>query len=375
MKKTKIHFFAIIVLLICCTTSFCLESQEGGTMNADQEKIENLSLLMKHFQNNIDSSEFDIHIQITDSDGHPLDNVELDIKYARPDLKMSFFSEKQETQNERRIIGSEIHIQKKGWSNLILSFRKEGYYSESRRFEIDFMREDISNYLCKQEIQVKLFKKGIPAELDGIKTCLNYDFIKNEKSICDLSTFRENKTANKKENKDKDEEDNRKKTKNKIVNLETISKATKYLELDFRRDSKGDIIYSNPPTLYRNLLCPSTLVIRFQSDAPDDGLIVVNKDNLKIKPDQFKKEYTTAPEKGYDQKEIAINLEEKDANGRYLFESEIQYVFLKCGNHYGKAKIGSISVLRNNKEKKIYDIRMDLELIINKKESDRNLNQ
>ena len=78
-------------------------------------------------------------------------------------------------------------------------------------------------------------------------------------------------------------------------------------------------------------------------------------------------------ETGYDQKEIVIELGEADATGHYPFESKRIYIFLKCGNHFGKAEIEQISLSLNRRDQKIEGVSTRLEILLNQKEGDRNL--
>ena len=352
-------------------------SDQTASFSADGEisKEQAAGLLQEQIQDNIESSEFDIRVNVTDGDGKPLNGVRLEIEFSRPDMKYPLLSGKKESKAETKTIDSELRIQGKGWTNLSLVFRKDGYFIESRRFQIDFMRSDPSPVTLRENLRVQMFQKTPSAEmLNGIRADLKYDFKGETRTICDLSAFRKTGAAPGKERSEAEKDKDRlKKLKQTTADLKTKPEAAKYIELDFRRDEHGEIVYGDPPALYRTIPCPSAFIIRFRSDDPDDGMILIDELDPDVTHDRMKKIHTAAPETGYGQKEIVIELGEADATGHYPFESKRIYIFLKCGNHFGKAGIEQISLSLNRRDQKIEGVSTRLEILLNQKEGDRNL--
>jgi hypothetical protein len=157
------------------------------------------------------------------------------------------------------------------------------------------------------------------------------------------------------------------------VDLKTKQEAAKYIELDFRRDEHGEIVYGDPPSLYRTIPCPSAFIIQFRSDDPDDGMILINEMDPDVTHDRMRKIHTAAPGTGYDKKKIVIDLGEVDATWHYPFESKRICIFLKCGNHFGKAEFEPVCLSLNRHDQKIEGISVRFEMILNQKEGDRNL--
>lgn len=305
---------------------------------------------------------FDINGEVTDMEGVPLDNIHIHIDFTRPDPNK--FGES-ETIIEYMDINSKFHIQKTGYSYISLAFLKEGYYTEILDYSQDIFDIDKSNPILKKNIQVKMMKKRPRAKTARFRRLIEYNFEKGTKSICDLSAF------------SKDKKDNNKKEKEYEIKLKTYNSKTKnhkkkYIELDFKRDKKGKIVYGNPPSLYRDSPCPSTFIIRFHSDDPDDGIILMEDLYSKvITQNDFEKAYATAPEKGYNKKEIEIELKKNPSDGHYTFESKIFHFYIKCGNHFGKALITPIMVL--NRMTTVSTIRTELDIVVNTVEGDKNL--
>lgn len=95
-------------------------SDQTASFSADGEisKEQAAGLLQEQIQDNIESSEFDIRVNVTDGDGKPLNGVRLEIEFSRPDMKYPLLSGKKESKAETKTIDSELRIQGKGWTNL-----------------------------------------------------------------------------------------------------------------------------------------------------------------------------------------------------------------------------------------------------------------
>lgn len=202
-------------------------------------------------------------------------------------------------------INSKFHIQKTGYSYIRLAFLKEGYYTEILDYSQDIFDIDKSNPILKKNIQIKMMKKRPRAKTARFRRLIEYNFEKGTKSICDLSAFSK---------EEKGEKDDDKKEKEYEINLKTYDFKTKdhtkkYIEVDFKRDKKGKIVYGNLSDWDGPMPCPSKFIIRFHSDDPDDGIILMEDLYSKIiMQNDFEKIYATAPEKGYNKKEIEIEL-------------------------------------------------------------------
>jgi hypothetical protein len=302
----------------------------------------------------LESSGFDIKGSVIDSEGVLLNDVKMDIVLSSPILPFMTSSKKV---NKTENVNSEFAVYEKGVTSIVLSFSKKGYYHVRRSFSSSIFEEDPSKIMQKHNIQIKMTKKGTPAELICFSKSINSVIKEDKKNICDLSILQEKSIKE-----------------NDRISLKSIDSKTKldtkYIELDFNRDKKGNIIYDSK---YRERSCPSAFVIRFHSNDPDDGLILINDQDPLVNQDIFNTEYNLAPEKGYTKKEIIIKLGEKGTDGNYPCENNKTFVFLKCGKYYGKAIINELSIDYSKDEIKSVSARVQMD--INKKEGDRNLTE
>ena len=112
--------------------------------------------VMTDEQSRIDASEFDLSITITDADGKPLDGVVImELEWKRP--KIPLLSGEWERKRETKKVDSKskVRIHEKGWSELTLTFRKDGYGMD-RKFDINILDEDKSKLTMRQDVQVKM---------------------------------------------------------------------------------------------------------------------------------------------------------------------------------------------------------------------------
>ena len=344
-------------------------------------------------QSRIDAAEFDLSFTITDNDGKPLDGVRMELKRERPKLPLLSGEWERKTENGKTV-GSNFRLHEKGWTKLELTFTKDGYYLESRMYSINIMSDALDGtgpkLLMKEDIQVILYK-GVPiADLSGTSGRLVYDFEKGRKTLCDLSAFdkkpdKPKKTAvseddeeddydeeNEEDDYDEDEEDyveEEIKIEMKSVDLKTKPELTKYIELDFKRDDNGEVLFDG---MLRDTPCPATFIIRLHSDDPGDGFIAVDKLGPGfIRPEEYDKRYTTAPETGY-QKELVFDFGKQGADGKFPYETNYLFAFVKCGRHYGKVYIHPAN--HDVRLKTIHQVRVRLEqLVFNRTEGDRNV--
>lgn len=117
--------------------------------------------VMADEQSRIDAAEFDLGITITDADGKPLDGVVImELEWARP--RIPLLSGEWERKRETKKVDpkNQFRIHEKGWSELTLTFRKDGYGMELNKFDINILDEDKSKLTMRQDVQVKMpFRK------------------------------------------------------------------------------------------------------------------------------------------------------------------------------------------------------------------------
>lgn len=312
MKHKSFSTIAAILCLGLTAGGLCSSCKTGTAllMNAD----DNLR---------ISSSGFDIRGTVMDEDGNPLDGVTMETAFSR----VNTASFRSENLNETETVDSAFHVQRKGWTELRLVFRKDGYFPERLAFDSPWLEGRKKRFIAEDGIQVRMVKMGSVASLyrpGDLRVRLDRDLEKGTGSICDLSMLRASEELDRKQY----ERINATK-----FELESGPKATKYLELDFRRDENGEIVFVSLPDVMAP--CPAELIVRLHSDDLDDGLILLNELDPDITGDKVYKKYNTAPETGYGRKEIAFALTDQ---WPALRESTF-FIYLKCGKHYGKAKI------------------------------------
>lgn len=378
--KYKTTWIIALIALPLLAAVFTLHAQ-----SKDEEKEKALwASFINDMQKTLDATEFDLQFTITDANGKPLDGVSVEIEQERPILQQ-LLSGKGETKKEKKTVDSGFRIHEKGWPSLELTFLKDGYYRETRRYHINFMPNDSRDLgpdgkpklVMKEDIQVVMYK-GVPAaELIGrTRGSLQYDFENGTKTICDLSAFDkkpEKKAVSENEEYDEEEEEDYVEEKIKIemksVNLKMKVKPTKYIELDFRQDENGEVLFDG---MLGDTPCPATYIIRLHSDDPGDGFIAVDQLGPGfIRPEEYDKRYTAAPETGY-QKELVFDFGKQGADGKYQYESNYLFAFVKCGQHYGKIYIHPANL--DARLKTIQRVRVAFEqLVFNRVEGDRNV--
>lgn len=299
---------------------------------------------------------FDIHGTVTDTEGKALDDVNIVIDLSRPDYRNITHSE---YEKERITANREFHVKKEGWTRLTMRFSKGGYYTEKRSFHIDLTKKDPSSRAIRETIQVAMIKKGKPAELDSFSGHLGFDFEKNVKDICSLSVFAE-----------KDTPMRRTEIKMNGIDPKAVPEAAYWIELDFKRDEKNNIIYDGS---YTNIPCPSSFVIRFHSGNPDDGFLIADEwESGYGDPSDYYKVHTIAPMDGYRQ-ELEFEFGHKNEKGYYSFERKYYFIFVKNGHYYGKILFHPVYLDTNSTDRKISKFRVKIDMDINKMEDDRNL--
>jgi hypothetical protein len=299
--------------------------------------------------------------------------MELELK--RP--KLPLLSGEWESQREKeKTVKSKIHIQEKGWTKIDLRFRKDGYHLEQRSFSINIMNEDKANLFVKRDLQVKMSKQMPIASLFGGGGMLSYNIENGKREILDIDIFpkkagKETTDLKKKEEMKSEEDEENEEDEDiedeiikdpHIISIDSKAKpaTVKYMEIDFRRDKDGGIVYDTTDT--KGVAKPTSCIVRFCSDDPGDGLLFVSKVESP-KSWEAEKELTTAPEKGY-KKEIAIDLGEKNKKF-YVF------CYIKQGDHYGKARLGPVYI--QEEKNKIQLVKMNVRVSFNTLEGDHNV--
>ena len=139
----------------------------------------------------------------------------------------------------------------------------------------------------------------------------------------------------------------------KTIDSDALPESTRYFDFDFKRYENGNIVYGsqyNTKSYYNGAPCPVAFIVRFHSDDPDDGLILMQGSASDMTQKDFDIRSNTAPETGYTVREIEIPME---TNRDVEYYARRIYVFLKCGDHYGKAEIWPIRINVDDKEKTV----------------------
>ena len=385
------HKTAWIISLIAIPLLAAVSVLYAQTKDNEEAEMARWEAFIADQQKTLDATEFDLQFTITDTAGKPLDGVSVEIEQDRPVLQQ-LLSGKEETKKEKKTVDSRFRIQAKGWPSLELTFMKDGYYIETRRYHINFMPNDSRDLgpdgkpilQMKEDIQVVMYK-GVPAaELVGTtRGMLQYDFEKGMRTVADLSAFDKKTEKTKKttvseedgeEEEEEDEEEyveKRIRIEMKSVDLKAKPKASKYIELDFRRDENGETLFDG---MLRDTPCPASFIIRLHSDDPDDGFVAVDQlGSGFVRPEEYDKRYPAAPETGY-QKELVFDFGKKGADGKYPYEKNYLFAFVKCGGHYGKVYIHP--PVLDARLKTIQRVRVPFEqLFFNRVEDDRNVSE
>ena len=330
------------------------QSPDAGRTDEELRKAR-IEAFMVDTQNLIDASEFDLQFTITDADGKPLDGVKVEMRLERPVVKLLLSGGSESKKPEEKTVDSKFSIHEKGWTRLELMFKKSGYYLENRYYNINFMPNSSDELgpdgkpklVMKEDVQVVMYKGVPPGDLTGTRGTLRYDFEKGTRSIFDLSAFDKKTEKTKKttvsDDDEKDEEEYVKKIRigMKQIDLKTKPEQTKYIEVDFRRDENGEVLFDG--TL-GDAPCPSSFIIRLHSDDPDDGFIVVDELGPGfVRREEYEKRCPTAPETGY-KKELVFDFGKKSADGKYTYNDIHTFAFVKCGQRYGKVFIDPVYV-------------------------------
>ena len=239
------------------------------------------------------------------------------------------------------------------------------------------MNEDKANLFVKRDLQVKMSKQMPIASLFGGGGVLSYNIENGKREILDIDIFpkkagKETTDLKKKEEMKSEEDEENEEDEDiedeiiKDPHIISIDSKTKpatvlYMEIDFRRDKDGSIVYDTADT--KGVAKPNSCIVRFCSDDPGDGLLFVSKVESP-KSWEAEKELTTAPEMGY-KNEIAIDLGEKNKKF-YVF------CYIKQGDHYGKARLGPVYI--QEEKNKIQLVKMNVRVSFNTLEGDRNVN-
>ena len=391
MKRKTAWIISLIAIPFLAAASVLYAQKKDGSRGGQDEKVR-AETRMADEQSRIDASEFDLQFIITDADGKPLNGVTMELERKRP--RIPLLSGEWEKKTEKKTVDSKFRIQEKGWTGLDLRFLKDGYYLEDRSYVFDIIAmmnsaeaslhavsnstvEDEQKLRMKEDIQIKMFK-GVPAaDLVGSSGTLIYDFEKGRKTVFDLSAFdqkpekpeKTKKTAVSAEDDELEEEEEYEEERTiemKSFDLKTKPELTKYIELDFKRDENGEVLFDG---MLQDTPCPASYIIRLHSDDPEDGFVAV--DQLRpgfVNWTEYEKRYPTAPETGY-RKELVFDFGKRGAEKR-----NYQFAFVKCGQHYGKISVWPAA--QDGKARTILQVRVRIEsLVLNRKEGDRNVSE
>ena len=297
------------------------------------------------------ASGFDLEGVVTDDAGHPLSGVTMQVTFSRSNIMD--YNSPDVHKEYRETVNSKFHIRQKRFTGVEVAFFKNGYHTETLRF--------ISHGAVHEQhgIWVKMAERQRPvANLQSGGGPLWYN-IKNEtKQVCEIWLSEKG-----------DVNDYQQKT----IDAGALPESTRYFDFDFKRYENGRIMYgsqNNWKYEYKGAPCPVAFIIRFHSDDPDDGMILMQGSSPGMTQEDFDKRGNTAPETGYTVREIEIPMEtEMDVE---YFSRRI-YVFLKCGDHYGKAEIWPVRISVDDKEKTVTSAGTSIGISINRTSGDRNV--
>lgn len=299
------------------------------------------------------SSGFDLEGTVTDDDGHPLKGVTMHVTFSRSNL-MDFNSPGTHT-DYRETVNSKFLIRQQRFTDVQVIFFKNGYHSET----LHYNSKGAVN--VQHDIRVKMARRQPVANLQGGGGQLWYNIKDDTKQVCEIWL-----------SEDGDVKDYQTKT----IDSDALPESTRYFEFDFKRYENGKIMYGsqyNSQYMYEGVPCPVAFIIRFHSDDPDDGLILIRESASAsgMTQEDFDKRANAAPETGYTEREIEIPMEPRDDNMEYYFKKT--YVFLKCGGHYGKAEIPYVKIRVDDKAKTVLSAGTSIGISLNRTPGDRNV--
>lgn len=373
MKHKTAWIISLIAIPFLAAGCVLLAQTKDESRGGQDEKVR-AETRMADEQSRIDAAKFDLQFTITDADGKPLNGVTMELERKRP--RIPLLSGEWEKKTEKKTVDSKFRIQEKGWTGLDLRFLKDGYHLEQCKFDINILDKDKSKLSMRREIQVKMTEKSPLPSLFGGGGVLSYNIENGKREILDIDIFpkktEEEAAGLKKKEEMKSEEDEENEEDEDIedeiikdphiISIDSKAKpaTVKYMEIDFRRDKDGNIVYDTADT--KGVAKPTSCIVRFCSDDPGDGLLFVSKVEYP-KSWEAEKELTTAPEKGY-KKEIAIDLGEK--NKKFCV-----FCYIKQGDHYGKARLGAVYI--QEEKNKIQLVKMNVRVSFNTLEGDHNV--
>ncbi len=230
---------------------------------------------------------------IVDENGKPLDDVVMNIRFSRLNLKKWGTTDYKKKVTTK----SKFILKQAGYSFLMIDFRKEGYFPVRKKYSL-YKRSKYrkNNSFSKNNEKVVMRKIGKKAKLIKFDKKLKYNFINKTQTICNMSSFAYIKCS-----------------------ADEKNKYSNYICLDFERDQDEKVLTRK--NLHGELI-PTTLIIRYVSDSIDDGFI--------IKGEQKDITYLTqAPDANYNTKEIKVP-----------YNVERIYFYYKNGGSYGKGFVG-----------------------------------
>ena len=297
------------------------------------------------------ASGFDLDGVVTDDAGHPLSGVTMQVTFSRSNIMD--YNSPDVHKDYRETVNSKFHIRQKRFTGVEVTFFKNGYHSETLHF-------DSRGAVHEQHgIWIKMAKRQRPvANLQSGGGTLSYSIQDETKQVCEIWLSEKG-----------DVNDYQQKT----IDAGALPESTRYFDFDFKRYENGRIMYgsqNNWKYEYKGAPCPVAFIIRFHSDDPDDGMILMQGASPGMTQEDFDKRGNTAPETGYTVREIEIPME---TNRDVEYYARRIYVFLKCGDHYGKAEIWPVRISVDDKEKTVTSAGTSIGISINRTPGDRNV--
>jgi hypothetical protein len=388
MKLGKVYVF-IISAAIFCAASLCLRAASAGSpgnpsalelqrqaearKDLTPEEREELAArafmeMMKMSEDRMEAMEILIEGKITDDKGNPLSDVSASVEYERPKEFILTDASNSERKRLDMTVGPEFSFKEKGYLEVEIDFRKEGYAPRTLRYSttaflFDGEKDDREN-LIQKDLHVVMKKLPPPAMLTGWSDSRSmiYSFSDGKRSVCDLSKI----------------------IRRDAISLKGIPPGEKpdakcWLEFDLKRDEKGEIVPGEVTlgSADSGISAPAEFILRLHSDDPGDGFVVTDRiTEMKTYRDMeydFRLECIEAPEGAYPAKEIVFPYKKESVNGR---DKKVICAYVKAGGHYGKLlmRYPSVDTRRNaQREIEMEQCRFELSLLLNVESGDRNL--
>ncbi|MDR0932653.1 MAG: hypothetical protein LBM70_06505 [Victivallales bacterium] len=313
MKKIIICVFMLFGNFIF-TSHLCAQTQP--TNEIKQREI--LAILKKQ----CDESSFELAGDIVDQNNKPLQNVQLTIAFHRV-----LNPQQPESKKITTTVNEHFSVKQVGFTSVVLSFQKNGYFSEKLAFST-LGTNAVNKNFAKKDFKIIMREIGENARLKKKSSSFRLNLQNMDLSIFQMDKFEVNKK----------------------INANELAHKNDYMRLVVSTDSNNNVIRKKEKDA-RGIYQPESLHLTMFSKNDQDGFIIARG----ITDISY---LTIAPRIGYNTKQIPCVF---DNTSRPIF------FFYRYGNFYGKGYIDSASITKRG------DINAPLTLFQNTVSGDRNL--